>query len=277
MSVDANMYPLNETDYIAEDAQLFHSTRTQGVFSSDIDFLASPAGGMSVLLSEGQGWIDIERFKGMSFALKTPAIFTADISDQTLKRIDRILFRYDYVFNQGFFLLRKGTPGSNPQPPALENIPGVSRELGLKDLHIDAGIAEVTSGQIQDLIPDEVLCGVMRDAVTRIPTQQLQDQARALIQVIEQELADINAGTAVMLRAEFAGENYGVVRDSERLGGMTASEFTGNFAPRAGNFAFEGPVVVPNTNSDQIQLRNIVVQTSAGVAVSTGYIIGRRV
>lgn len=50
-------YPLNGIDYDAADAAGYTATRTSGVYSSEEDFAVTAAGGLSVTVSAGVGWV----------------------------------------------------------------------------------------------------------------------------------------------------------------------------------------------------------------------------
>ena len=67
-------YPLNEITYSAEDAELFHCTRTSGIFSME-DFEISVSGSdYTAVIGKGIGWIRNSHFSGKKFK-KTEKIF----------------------------------------------------------------------------------------------------------------------------------------------------------------------------------------------------------
>lgn len=165
-------YPLNDTPYIAEDAQLWHATRTQGVYSADNHLITRAAGGMKVAVSTGIAWIKFSEFENCVYGNKEEKTFTIDTADGRLSRIDRVTIRWDKITNTVTTTIKKGTPATNPQPPALTRN-AEAYELGIANIRVPAGTLAVTQSNIQDTRLDEYACGIMRDGVTGIPTQTL--------------------------------------------------------------------------------------------------------
>ena len=165
-------YPLNDTPYIAEDAQLWHSTRTQGVYSSDTHLTTRAAGGMQVAISAGIAWIKAGEFENCVYGNKEEKTFIIDTADGRLSRIDRVTIRWDKITNTVTTTIKKGTPATNPQPPALVRN-AEAYELGIANIRVPAGALAITQANIQDTRLDEYACGIMRDGVTGIPTQTL--------------------------------------------------------------------------------------------------------
>ena len=64
-------YPLNNIEYTAEDAELYLSTRTSGVFANDDFPITVPGDGNTVTIGEGIGWIRNSKFAGKVVANKT--------------------------------------------------------------------------------------------------------------------------------------------------------------------------------------------------------------
>ena len=165
-------YPLNDTPYIAEDAQLWHSTRTQGVYSSDTHLITRAAGGMQVAISAGIAWIKAGEFENCVYGNKEEKTFIIDTADGRLPRIDRVVIRWDKVTNTVTLIVKKGTPAPNPQPPALVRN-AEAYEIGIANVRVPAGALAITQANIYDTRLDEYACGIMRDGVTKIPTEQL--------------------------------------------------------------------------------------------------------
>ena len=165
-------YPLNDTAYIAEDAQLWHATRTQGVYSADDHLTTRAEGGMQVAVSEGIAWLKKSRFENCVYGNKEEKTLTVETADGRLPRLDRVVIRWDNITNTVKAKLKKGTPATNPQPPALERN-AEAYELGIANVRVPAGALAITQANIQDTRLDEYACGIMRDGVTGIPTQTL--------------------------------------------------------------------------------------------------------
>jgi hypothetical protein len=167
-------YPLNNRYYTAKYPQAWLATRTQGVYCNETDLLLTPAGGLMLTLSPGMAWIRIERFQGTCFANLEDIEVHLSVPHSIHPRIDRIVLRYDVVLGDIFPAIYDGIPATNPVPVDIERNEN-GYELGVWDVLVEAGALEITAAHLTDLRPDEVLCGLMRDGVTGIPTQHLQD------------------------------------------------------------------------------------------------------
>lgn len=165
---------MNNTLYAADAVQMWLATRTKGVFSSDNDLILRPTTNMVVTLSVGQAWVKSDRFSNVGYANTEDLAFTIETADGMFTRIDRLVIRWDKSLNRVYAAIKKGTPASNPQPPVLQR-DAEAYEMGLWDIRVRAGSLSITAGDIIDLRLNEDLCGIMRDGVTQIPTQQLYD------------------------------------------------------------------------------------------------------
>lgn len=178
-------YPLNGIDYDAADAAGFTATRTSGVYSSEEDFAVTAAGGLSVTVSAGVGWVHPARFEGYSVIMREAETLTLALADGQRPRIDCIVLRYDAAAHKSSLLVLQGTPDTQPTAP------GISRTALLYDLCLaqitrPAGSTTIVAGNIIDTRLDPALCGVMRDSVTGIPTEELIASARERINALEE-------------------------------------------------------------------------------------------
>ena len=178
-------YPLNGIDYDAADAAGYTATRTSGVYSSEEDFAVTAAGGLSVAVSAGVGWVRPARFEGYSVIMREAETLTLALADGQRTRIDRIVLRYDAAAHKSSLLVLQGTPDTQPTAP------GISRTALLYDLCLaqitrPAGSTTIVAGHITDTRLDPALCGVMRDGVTGIPTEELIASARERINALEE-------------------------------------------------------------------------------------------
>lgn len=167
-------YPLDDREYLAEDAAAFHCTRTDGVFSSDTDYIVTAPGGMRVTVSTGVAWLKAYEFGGMVAANREAETLDVEVADATFRRIDRVVIRFDKLLLSSYLAVKTGTPATNPVAPALTR-DATAYELGICDITVNAGVLEITGGVLNDTRLNESLCGLMRDDVTRIPTQSLYD------------------------------------------------------------------------------------------------------
>ena len=172
-------YPLDSYDYDASDAAGFFSTRLSGVYSAEEDFAVTASGSTSVTISAGRAWIHPSRWTGYSVLCKDPQMIQLPVADGLRSRIDRVVLRYDAAARQTRLVVLEGTPDSaSPAPPELSRT-ALVYDLCLADIARPAGSAAVTNADLTDTRADEDVCGVMRDGVTGIPTQQLVEQWRA--------------------------------------------------------------------------------------------------
>lgn len=208
-------YPLNNLDYSAEDAELFHSTRSSGVFAGD-DFGISVTGAdANVTVSVGIGWIRNSRFSGKVVALKEAMTLDLGISDAAYPRIDAVIIRFDANTNQTDIIVKHGTAATSPVPPEMVRKES-QYELHLYHVRRAAGSAVVTAADITDLRLDENYCGLMADSVTKVDTAAINAQIRALIAELRTEIENVKDGSA------FAPASHAQERDNPH--GVTSTQ-----------------------------------------------------
>ena len=230
-------YPLNCIDYDAADAAGFTATRTSGVYSSEEDFAVTAAGDLSVTVSAGVGWVHPARFEGYSVIMREAETLTLALSDGQRPRIDRIVLRYDAAAHQSSLLVLQGTPDTQPTAP------GISRTALLYDLCLaqiarPAGSTAITAGAITDTRLDPALCGVMRDGVTGIPTEELIASARERINALEETASaaakQADASKTAAAQSEANAEAYKeAAATSEHNAAGSASASAGSAAAAA--------------------------------------------
>ena len=193
------VYPLNNIDFHAEDVAIYNSTRTSGIYAGD-DFAISLTGADNTIsIDVGLAWMHLSRFNGVAVALKGKTFVDMGLPDAVYSRIDALVLQFDANKNGAELVVKQGAASSNPQPPA------VSRTEALYELHLlharrTPGAAYITAADVTDLRLDANYCGLMADAVTRVDTAAIQAQINELLQRISEELADLEAGTAVELK-----------------------------------------------------------------------------
>lgn len=183
---DIVTYPLNGIDYDAADAAAYAAPRQSGVYSAEEDFAVTAAGGMTVTVSAGLGWVRPERFAGYCICKRDPDTVTLPLADGTRPRIDRIVLRYDAAKRSTTLQVLTGAAASSPTPPEITRT-SLVYDLCLAQVRRPAGSVTVQPGDITDTRLDESLCGVMRDGVTGIPTDQLLAAAKERINALEEQ------------------------------------------------------------------------------------------
>ena len=160
-------YPLNNIEYTAEDAELYHATRTSGVFAND-DFPITVSGdGNVVTIGEGIGWIRNSKFSGKVVANKQEMSLDLGLPHATYPRIDAIVLQFNANANASEIIVKNGVAQTAPVPPEVIRTESVY-ELHLYHVYREAGAAIVTSNNVTDLRSDNTYCGLMSDDVTMV-------------------------------------------------------------------------------------------------------------
>lgn len=196
----------------------WHHGRTSGVFGADNNAaVAAVQNRMAVTVSDGTGWFanagkdgicwwnDTENTTGAKLQL------TIDAADSTLNRVDRIIVEWkttNYVDLPEIKVL-KGTASSTASAPALTNN-GTVRQISLARVSVPAGTTELTNSLITDERLDTSVCGIVTEQVSvdtsmindqvQAVLTETQEQSAAVLQAISDELAELEAGTAVELK-----------------------------------------------------------------------------
>lgn len=195
------LYPANGFDFDAADVAAYLAGLTSGVFSSAEDFPVTAAGGLTVTVGAGRGWVHPSRFTGYSITKREADTLTLPLADPSLPRIDRIVMRYDAGARAASLQVLQGTASSTPTAPAISRTELIY-DLCLAEITRPAGSTAVTTGQITDTRLDEKLCGIVRDGVTGIPTDELLAAARERIATLEENAS--NSAAAAKDSAEAA-------------------------------------------------------------------------
>jgi hypothetical protein len=195
------LYPANGFDFDAADVAAYLAGLTSGVFSGAEDFPVTAAGGLTVIVGAGRGWVHPSRFTGYSITKREADTLTMPLADPSLPRIDRIVMRYDAGARAASLQVLQGTASSTPTAPAISRTELIY-DLCLAEITRPAGSTAVTTGQITDTRLDEKLCGIVRDGVTGIPTDELLAAAKERIAMLEENAS--NSAAAAKDSAEAA-------------------------------------------------------------------------
>ena len=212
---DIITYPENGITYDADGASGYLATRQSGVYSAEEDFAVSISGELSLTVSAGQAWVRPSRFKGRSIIMEQPTTPALTAADPVRTRIDRVVLRYDAAARKTSLQVLEGTPDSaSPTAPAITRT-ALVYDLCLAEITRPAGSTAITAANLTDTRADEDVCGVMRDGVTGIPTEQLiaqwraaqadlETQLRAQLAVLNAEIKDGSAYSKTEADAKFA-------------------------------------------------------------------------
>lgn len=202
-------FPNNQDTYIgAEEVMRWLHGRTSGVFAAagNAAVAAMETPGMAVTVTDGTGWLTDAGGNGVVWWNDTEKttgaklILNVDMADAVLDRIDRIVVEWPTTNYVGLpeIKILKGTPASNAAAPALTNNSTV-RQISLARVAVGAGITAVTASMITDERLDPAVCGLVTDGLS-IDTTTINAQYTALLDSLAQELAALEAGTAVELK-----------------------------------------------------------------------------
>lgn len=242
-------YPLNNINYTAEDAELFHCTRTSGVWAKNSFPLSATGANNKVTVGKGIAWINNEEFSGKVVALKESRSLDLGVADSTYPRIDVIAIQYNANNNSTDVIIKKGTPATNPVRPAIVRT-GAVYELYLASIYREAGATNITASNITDLRMDSTVCGLMADSVTSIDMEAIRSQFMSLVRDLEDAIQDIDVGEVVPVEKggtnaktasgarqniNFIGENPSIKNDTPKewatLGTGVANIADNNFFP----------------------------------------------
>lgn len=161
--------------YKAEEwAAYFSSFIGNGVFplpSSGLQAVADE--GMNIALRAGKAWIN-----GYFYTNTTDLTITIATADGVLKRIDRIVIRWDLTERTISARVKSSTPSANPTAPALQR-DADAYEICVADVMVGAGVTAISQAAITDQRLNGDLCGVVAGVVQQIDTDAFNAQLQA--------------------------------------------------------------------------------------------------
>ena len=217
------LYPANGFDFDAADVAAYLAARASGVFSSAEDFPVTAAGGLKITVGAGRGWVHPSRFTGYSITKREADTLTMPLADQSLPRIDRIVMRYDAGARAASLQVLQGTASSTPTAPAISRTELIY-DLCLAEITRPAGSTAVTTGQITDTRLDEKLCGIVRDGVTGIPTDELLAAAKERIGELEEKATTSAAAAKDSAEAAKSSETKSAASEKNARTSETAAQ-----------------------------------------------------
>lgn len=217
------LYPANDYDFDAADVAAYLAGLTSGVFSGDEDFPVTAAGGLKVTVGAGRGWVHPSRFTGYSITKREADTLTLPLADPSLPRIDRIVMRYDAGARAASLQVLQGTASSTPTAPAISRTELIY-DLCLAEITRPAGSTAVTTGQITDTRLDEKLCGIVRDGVTGIPTDELLAAAKERIGELEEKATTSAAAAKDSAEAAKSSETNAAASEKNARTSETAAQ-----------------------------------------------------
>lgn len=217
------LYPANGFDFDAADVAAYLAGLTSGVFSGDEDFPVTATGGLKVTVGAGRGWVHPSRFTGYSITKREADTLTMPLADPSLPRIDRIVMRYDAGARAASLQVLQGTASSTPTAPAISRTELIY-DLCLAEITRPAGSTSITTGQITDTRLDEALCGLVRDGVTGIPTDELLAAAKERINALEEKATSSAAAAKDSAEAAKSSETKSAASEKNAKTSETAAQ-----------------------------------------------------
>lgn len=217
------LYPANGFDFDAADVAAYLAGLTSGVFSGAEDFPVTAAGGLTVTVGAGRGWVHPNRFTGYSITKREADTLALPLADPSLPRIDRIVMRYDAGARAASLQVLQGTASSTPTAPAISRTELIY-DLCLAEITRPAGSTSITTGQIIDTRLDEALCGIARDSVTGIPTDELLAAAKERINALEEKATSSAAAAKDSAEAAKSSETKSAASEKNAKTSETAAK-----------------------------------------------------
>ena len=217
------LYPANGFDFDAADVAAYLAGLTSGVFSGAEDFPVTAAGGLTVIVAAGRGWVHPSRFTGYSITKREADTLALPLADPSLPRIDRIVMRYDAGARAASLQVLQGTASSTPTAPAISRTE-LTYDLCLAEIARPAGSTSISTGQITDTRLDEALCGLVRDGVTGIPTDELLAAAKERIATLEENASNSAAAAKDSAEAAKSSETKSAASEERAKTSETAAK-----------------------------------------------------
>lgn len=168
-------WPLDNTEYTAEQIGAWSGTRTRGVFSAEGCFAVTAAGGFGIQIAPGLAWLKVAEYWGIAVLEKVATARQIEVGSGLLPRYVAVVLQYDKTANEVRLTLRYGEYSDTPAKPApVRN--EYFDEIILASILQPAAAVEITQADIADERLNEAMCGLMRDGVTGLPTAQLEAQ-----------------------------------------------------------------------------------------------------
>lgn len=181
-------FPLDDTNYLAQDMRLFHAGRTPGILNvTGNDFQVQAGSGMNLTVTNGIAFTHTKENEmgGIIFCPRQDVSLTAPVAEY-YTRYDYVAIRYTQSSNQVQIVYVKGTAETPSEPIRNQT----QYDLILAIVIVPANAGEITQDNIMDVRMNESFCGLTVDTLTKIPTQGFQDQWTVFFNAIKGQMAD---------------------------------------------------------------------------------------
>jgi len=202
-------WPLDGKEYTSVDMGAAYAARSRGLLTAE-SFTATTNGDNTLTLSKGLGCLHVSEFWAAFPYLLNSTVLQFEDADGVYPRWDAAVLGYDKNANMAGLYVRTGLAAQSPTLPELRRDNDFD-EIFLYRVTRPVGATKIEAEHIVDLRLDPTYCGLMRDTIDSIDTRVMQAAFEAFLAQIEQELAQLNAGTATMLKAQY--DPRGIERD----------------------------------------------------------------
>ena len=259
-------YPLNNIEYTAEDAELYHATRTSGVFAND-DFSITVSGsGNVVTIGEGIGWIRNSKFSGKVVANKARLPLDLGLPHARYPRIDAVVLQFAANSNASAIIVKNGLAQTNPKPPEVVRTERIY-ELHLYHVYRPAGASSVVTSNVTDLRANAAYCGLMADDVTMLNDAYIQKDTIGVANGVASlgndgmvPAAQLPLSSSVSSTSASTAATSNAVKQTYDLANAAM--------PKTGG-AFTGSIKGPNIVDNAVRFRNVYVENSTGTRVNS--------
>ena len=174
-------FPLENTSYTAEEAQLWFATRTTGVYGTDDNLRVTADGsGLLVNVSPGLAWLAYGSFRGVAYGNTEATTKAISPANASFPRIDRVIVRYSATDNTVLLRVIEGAPASSPTPPDIVRTQ-TTYDISLAQVYVAAGAASIAADAVTDERADGTVCGKMADSISPFPSPSLAFTTTAVI------------------------------------------------------------------------------------------------
>lgn len=179
-----------------------------GVFYKPSTSFAVTATGTGMNVQVQPGMAQVQGAFCLEDTVQTLPIAAADAS---LNRIDSVVLRLDLSLDKRDISLAviSGVAAVSPVAPALTRN-NTTWELGIANVLVSAGAGVITQRDVDDTRLDDTRCGAVAQTVGELDTSGFFAQLTAMIARLREEIGEVEAGTAAMLRSVYDPGDDGV-------------------------------------------------------------------
>lgn len=179
-----------------------------GVFYKPSTSFAVTATGTGMNVQVQPGMAQVQGAFCLEDTVQTLPIAAADAS---LNRIDSVVLRLDLSLDKRDISLAviSGVAEVSPVAPALTRN-NTTWELGIANVLVSAGAGVITQRDVDDTRLDDTRCGAVAQTVGELDTSGFFAQLTAMIARLREEIGEVEAGTAAMLRSVYDPGDDGV-------------------------------------------------------------------